>query len=125
MNNDEFLKLRKIWYQKLKEDGFKDIEYTNWKDGSSGNLLKGFGHMDAIRFYRYDKRRYYQVLSQYANDLEEADHPDAAVVRLHADGLSRAKISKQLGIKEWRINRIVKAAAEDAISSYQASDDPA
>lgn len=142
----KFLELRKKWYKKLKADGFEDIEYHDWGDGGkSGNLLAGFGHMDAVRYYSQDEADYYYRCGQYlqhllnkANLLNVRREPqevrdqywtDYRVWKLHSDGLSATRIARELkmGIKTVRkiVDRIGTAMRENPeMTGEQEKDDP-
>mgnify|MGYP001166800900 CR=1 FL=1 len=114
----EFLKLRREFYEKLKDDGFKDIEITDWSTGESGNLLRGFGHMDAVRRWTPDKERYYQLARQKAHKLRSRKYSkeDRKVWRLHAEGESFRGIERRTGVPRGRVSRIVKRIAEEMLS---------
>lgn len=114
----EFLKLRREYYEKLKDDGFTDIEITDWSTGESGNLLRGFGHMDAVRRWTPDKERYYQLARQKAHKLRSRKYSkeDRKVWRLHAEGESFRGIERRTGVPRGRVSRIVKRIAEEMLS---------
>lgn len=114
----EFLKLRRKYYEKLKDDGFTDIEITDWSTGESGNLLRGFGHMDAVRRWTPDKERYYQLARQKAHKLRSRKYSkeDRKVWRLHAEGESFRGIERRTGVPRGRVSRIVKRIAEEMLS---------
>lgn len=61
----EFLALRKEWYEKLKESGFKDIENIRWKDGESMECLNGMSQMDLCRGYTPEQQRYFELAKQW------------------------------------------------------------
>lgn len=137
----DFLKLRREWYKKLKDEGFDDIEYTNWQDGSSGNLLGGQGVKswadmsgvrlgdDVIRLSDKDKpkdrvegtiqrvqaqQRYYELAGQFVWDLEERGIPEEhlEIWRQHADGVSNWEIHRRMGLDRHRIGNIIHKYAD-------------
>lgn len=99
-----FKRLRDEWYQKLKENGFTDIEDTR----SAVERLKTWDSS-----YFADKRRplivrqaqeeyYYEATHLLATHKEEFTPVTFEVWRLHADGLSCRTIAQalnQCGIK--------------------------
>ena len=114
----EFLKLRKQYYTKLQEAGFKDIEITDWKTGESGNLLRGFGHMDAVRRWTPDRERYYQLARQKGHRLRSRKYSkeDRQVWRMHATGESFRGIERRTGVPRGRVSRIVKRIEQEMLS---------
>jgi hypothetical protein len=119
----EFLRLRKEYYEKLKEDGFKDIEITDWSTGESGNLLRGFGHMDAVRRWTPDKERYYQLARQMAQRLSHRryDKDERRVWRLHSEGTSFRAIERETGISRGRVSRVVKQIEKEMLDGEKGS----
>lgn len=117
----EFLALRRKYYEKLKEEGFEDIEITDWSTGDSGNLLRGFGHMDAIRRYTPDKERYYQLARQMIHTLKARRAPkeERKVWELHAEGVSFRAIERRLGISRNRVSKIVKRIEREMLDDEQ------
>ena len=113
----EFLELRKKYYGKLKTAGFKDIEITDWSDGASGNLLMGFGHMDAVRRWTPQAQRYYELARQKANDMRSRKYSkdDRVIWRLHAEGVSFRGIERKTGISRARVSRTVKRIAQEIL----------
>ncbi len=114
----EFLKLRKESYAKLAEAGFKDIEITDWKTGESGNLLRGFGHMDAVRRWTPDRERYYQLARQKGHKLRARKYSkeDRQVWRMHAEGQSFRGIERSTGVPRGRVSRIVKRIEQEMLN---------
>ena len=117
----EFLRLRKKYYDKLKAGGFRDIEITDWSDGESGNLLLGFGHMDAVRRWTPEAQRYYELARQKANDMRSRKYSkDARVIwRLHATGASFRAIERKTGIPRARVSRVVKRIAREILPNAE------
>ena len=120
---EEFLKQRKEYYDKLKKEGFRDIEITDWSTGDSGNLLMGFGHMDAVRRYTPEDQRYYELARQKAQNLRSRKYTkdDRIVWRLHAQGTSFRAIERETGIPRSRVSRIVKRIAKEILPNGEKS----
>ena len=117
----KFLALRKKYYAKLKKAGFEDIEITDWSTGDSGNLLRGFGHMDAVRRWTPDKERYYQLARQMNFTLAERKYPkeERKIWGLHAEGVSFRAIERRLGVPRNRVSRIVRRIEKEMISEQE------
>lgn len=106
----EFLKLREEWYGKLKKKGFKDIEYTDWEDGSSGNLLAGYGHMDAVRFYSQDVTDYFYRANQYLREVRRhwgVGSPEHVAWKIHSRCGPLREVKEALGVSMKEAKRIV------------------
>ena len=109
-DSPEFLAERKKWYEKLEAKGFKDIEYTNWEDGSSGNLLSGYGHMDAVRFYSQDVADYFYRAAHYLKDVKRhwgSKSLEYRAWKIHSRGGSLKEIKDELGVSMPVVKRIV------------------
>ncbi len=115
----EFLELRKEFYTRLKESGFRDIENTDWSTGDSGNLLNGFGHMDAVRRWSPESQRYYELARQKAHNMRSHRYTkdERVVWRLHAQGVSFRAIERKTGIPRARVSRTVKRIAKEILPS--------
>jgi hypothetical protein len=121
----DFLELRRKYYQKLKDKGFRDIENIDWSTGDSGNLLNGFGHMDAVRRWSHESQRYYELARQKAKDLRSRIYSkdDRKVWRLHAEGHSFRAIERDTGIPRARVSRIVKRIAKEILPHVRNEED--
>ncbi|HEY6019980.1 MAG TPA: hypothetical protein VIY48_08775 [Candidatus Paceibacterota bacterium] len=111
-NTPEFLVERKKWYDKLKADGYNDIEFIDWSDGSSGNLLNGFGLMDAYRQWSPDKQRYFELATHHARYVRRKHHASSfeyQAWKRHANGKSNRVIAEELNVPRRRVAMLVKA----------------
>lgn len=105
IGDDEFKVLQKEWYQRLKEDGFKDIETM----GNRGMRLKH----EHRRFFRTrsdrDRDMWQQVFidakTEYFLRLTQKVHDpatifkremDRIVMTMHSDGFNKVQISRFL-----------------------------
>lgn len=129
----EFLALRKKWYDKLAKAGFEDIEYIDWRTGESGNLLKGFGHMDAVKHYTPEHERYYELARQHLWRLR--NRRKAALQRrkkggkgkeplpqkyieawkLHSEGYGMSHIMRELGITRYKLKKFLRQEIENML----------
>lgn len=107
---EEFLKLRKKWYDKLARSGFKDIEHISWKDGQSMPVLSGFSHMDAVRYFREDKADFYYLAVHEQHFVNRTYGPkswQAKAWALYADGKGIAKCAKEVSRPVGQVTRFV------------------
>lgn len=123
--SEDFLKLRREYYKKLKDKGFRDIENIDWSTGDSGNLLNGFGHMDAVRRWSPESQRYYELARQKANDMRSRKYSkdDRKIWRLHAEGHSFRAIERTTGIPRARVSRTVKRIAKEILPNVRNEED--
>ena len=117
----EFLALRREYYARLKADGFRDIENIDWKTGDSGNLLNGFGHMDAVRRWSPESQRYYELARQKAATIRgpKYNKDERRIWRMHAKGKSFRAIERETGIPRARVSRTVKRIAKEILPRAQ------
>lgn len=103
----EFKALQSLWYSKLKESGFEDIEDAQKK----GEPLKRW---DSTQFQRerarhsFDsKQTYYDragtLLETYAFESEL----DRQIWAMHSEGEAIRKIAKALDLKIWFVHRTI------------------
>lgn len=117
---EEFRKLQNEWYDKLKEDGFQDIEYTDRKTGEVGNVLLGFSAMDAVRGYTQEKRDFFYRASQYLTNVRRSygwTSPEARVWKVYSNGGSLKQIRLETGIGSMKAKRIIRELREAMFNS--------
>lgn len=89
-----FLALQKAWYQRLKDDGFSDIEHP------SGTSLKRPTGADSK--YRQDtttregKEAYFRLMAHLVNQEKFVKEIDQVVMTLHANGAKIVDIQSAL-----------------------------
>lgn len=114
----EFLALRKEWYKKLKDSGFKDIEHTDWETGESGNLMNGFSLMDAYRQYTPEQDRYFQLAVQYRRNVYQRKYMGyledwhVKAWTLHSNGKSYRQIQEELGVHRRHVSKYIQEEAK-------------
>ncbi len=119
MTPAEFKKLQKLWYDKLKKDGFEDIEW------------EGEGAMPVDRFYprAFDSMHsvqisaiedYFSMARQFLLEHDFKDEREKVIWGHHSEGLSARSIEAELkksnlkGKKTWihdtvaRLDKIMK-----------------
>jgi len=97
---DDFKTLRSQWYDRLKQEGFVDVE------SSRGNLKQYDRRV--IKFEDRDQiAQFFNFILQYIqeNDLNEEDK---RILEMHALGHYHTEISKQTGIQLWKVKMIIK-----------------
>lgn len=100
---EEFINLQDEWYDKLKDEGFDDIEYMS----KTGSLVKRPGGqvMGKLINSRGDAE-YYRRAKMHSHHLKRANMVDTYVWNNHADGLSVRKIASQYNEDHPRRARI-------------------
>jgi hypothetical protein len=125
IQSDEFKELQKHWYQRLKDDGFKDIEYVYHNESSVIRRSKEVYRRCTDATDIQTKEDYFRLLSQSVNNDEtifrsevdkyvltrysEGARTTAIVQELKALGMSRDRRNVLRIIrkyeKEWKIRR--------------------
>lgn len=103
IDEDDLKVLKKIWYKKLKDSGFQDIEDIN----SPRELLKTWHSNYFMRKYTPDefeaKASYYRRCSHFLYDYSFDSDRERLVWELHSEGLSFRDIAKRLW--RYRLNK--------------------
>lgn len=91
----EFNILKKIWDEKLKESGFKDIEYK------SGSIASGVpsslrGATSNLRAKVESTEEYYRMTYHFLNDHKFESELEKVIWEYYTNGLSYRSISKIL-----------------------------
>lgn len=92
----EFKVLEDLWYKKLKQSGFDDIEPgPRYLKYSIESILTRKYNLD--RKLEYKKREeYFRIAGQFLYEYEFKDEISKIVWELHSEGSSIRKISKRL-----------------------------
>lgn len=96
--SNEFKKLKKLWYQKLKEIGFEDVEQN--PDSNKEPYLKEWhshyfqGRHNPAGFLI--QREYYYRASQFLNSYNFESELERNIWALHANGKSYRQITIEL-----------------------------
>lgn len=119
MTPNDLVKLKKEWYAKLEEDGFKDLEYfdsnmepRDWMKGTSKFIMtipsmdeQSFVHEPSLVYQTtYD---YYHAAQSSSADKDFADDSHKQIWELYASGLSLRKIAKIVGFSHPKVLRIL------------------
>lgn len=97
--------LQKIWYKKLKDSGFNDIEDTN----SPKEFLKTWHSSYFISRYTTEsferKESYYRLCSHFLWDYSFQSNLEREIWRLHSEGMSLRDIAKSLRSQRIKLNK--------------------
>lgn len=114
MKSKEYIALQKEWYEKLKREGFDDLEYF-YDNGEAREWLKGtskFVSMETEEVHNpsltYDNTLDYylkvdKILETTLFDSEEHKY----IFTLHTEGLSLRKIAKLVNFSHPKVLRII------------------
>lgn len=94
LSPEEFKDLQEFWYNRLKEEGFKDIEKV-------GEMRKASSLYRGIEFELIDqKERYFALMGHAVNDQETGfrSEIDRHIMTRHADGARIRVIVDELAI---------------------------
>lgn len=110
----EYERVRDVWYKRLKDEGFVDIEHS---DGSiNSGVPRGISGQDPE--LRELTEEYYNMATQFLNDHEFESELDKVIWEYHTNGLSPRNIAKVLNdakvikigfVKIWRIIKNLEA----------------
>lgn len=98
----KYEKLRNIWYKKLKDDGFNDIEHRDdslkrWTE----DLVSYYDNIDLWRA----KETYYQLSDKFLSEHEFKNNLEKTIWEYHANGISVREIAETLKkLKVIKIN---------------------
>ena len=97
-----YVELKEIWYAKLKEAGFDDIEQDEYK-------LKMWSNRVYIEnpnpVQREAKETYYILASRFLHDYKFKNQKDKIIWEYHANGISMRNIVKILEDVKIKTNR--------------------
>src|ERR1700677_4499612 len=105
-NQNEYEKLKKVWYTKLKESGFHDIE-TKDDNLSGGTTNWRFNSKFTSRYSHQSKQEYYYQANQFLSRFNFDSELHKSIWAYHVEGLSIAeivKILKSLGKYNYKRN---------------------
>lgn len=90
-----FEELEKYWYDRLKKEGFKDIEK---KVGNERVLIQRASNVyrQATEVERENKRSYYELISSHVQHEQFTDPTDELIMCRRAEGITIKEISAEL-----------------------------
>lgn len=101
----DFFDLRALWYKKLKEDGFDDIETFRGHTSKLRSWHSVYFHLrhDAEDFGFQEE--YYRRASIFLEDYAFASHLEEEIWRYHQGGFSVRDTAKDLQAMGFKINK--------------------
>jgi len=115
----DFKKLQDDWSKKLKESGFKDIEYNDnlLVGGSASNKLN---HNFSLERYQ-NRETYYRLAGQFLHFYKFEDAEEKEIWRLHSEGVSYREIPKKLNISYSKdtIHKKIKKLAKLMLAEHK------
>lgn len=117
--NLDFKKLQKEWYDKLKAEGFKDIE-----NGRESNTVWQDAHVVNNGKYNrfYTNIDYYRSAGIFLHHYSFESPTDRAVWELHTNGASFRDIAVKLKCKTHVVLKIVHSL-RDKMSTFEVEDE--
>lgn len=108
----ELKELQKVWYAKLKEHGFKDLEdsegrlkvYSATPSGPQGVRSAAEAEM---------RKNYYREASMAVYDHRFSHKLDKTVWALHAEGHTISFIQDNLGLSRGKVQRMINRLKRD------------
>lgn len=94
-SSNEYQKLKKVWYAKLKESGFNDIE-TKDENLRGGSSNWRFNSKFTTRYSHKSKEEYTYQATQFLNRFTFDSEMHRAIWAYHVEGLSMDEITKIL-----------------------------
>lgn len=93
LSQDEFQKLQTYWYERLKSDGFKDIERFE-----NGQWITVDTEAQKFRYYNVDKELYFSLIGHIVNDEKTVfrNDTDKYILTRYSQGAHIKTIVKEL-----------------------------
>lgn len=107
MNDDAFLKLQRKWYERLRKEGFEDIE-TLLPNGQMGQLLKNKGNITRVQSDYASIQYDYFALARRFGQHSKLSQQERSTWNLYANGMTIRKIGKELGKSASSVYRLIK-----------------
>lgn len=102
-----FKDLQVLWYQKLKDAGFEDIENTRIEGAP---LVYYHSHRFATAYnplFFSQRQEYYRLAGIFLYHHEFDSSTERSIWELHSEGLSIAKIAIRLKVKAYVAHRAI------------------
>ena len=127
MSNKDFAKLQKIWYKKLADSGFQEIEANNGgqlKWSSSSQSARNLARTSLVS--QDNKRQYYRLAGFFLHEYAFDSQTDKFIWSKHAEGVSVRNISallKSMGMKTYTssasVCRIIDRLKKEMFKKYK------
>lgn len=124
----EFLKQRWAWYDRLKSEGFNDIEFHMRGSGNTMPMLNGMNTTDMQKMHgRWggSKVEYYRLAEQHLRRMAREYGKKSwqyKAWKIHSEGYGLRTIASRLGIPSGDVLRLINAEKSRIIKKQQVDD---
>jgi len=122
MSPQDLKTLQKIWYNKLKDTGFNDLETADY-NGNLDGLLNNKGSQALSRIakaFNREQETYFRRLTNFVthNPNWAGNKTHNLISRLYINGVSYRKMLPQLGVKlsVWSVHKVIKRLKSLAVT---------
>lgn len=111
----DFKKLQREWYDKLQDEGFTDIESTEWK-------LKRY---DSHYFSQLETgkiqttQEYYSRCEKFLKRRRWKYKSDRVIWKYHSQGWTEQRIGDKLGVHKSTVSKILKRLREEMVETWK------
>jgi hypothetical protein len=109
---EKFLELRLQWYQKLKDEGFKDIEDLKGRLERQDRRTIAFQNRESIR-------RFFMQLSAYLDSKPNISPLEYDILKLYADGIRVIRIALLVKKHKATVHRVIKSYKMGRLFPYK------
>lgn len=99
LSQSQFAKLQKEWYDKLADDGFKDLEWVDHKTGKGQNSDWLRGSLIGGKKYHAGRAIYYQLADNYLTHCKSLRGYNRFIWKRHAAGETYSEILDAVSAK--------------------------
>jgi len=122
--SESFKKLKAHWYQRLKDEGFEDIETD---ENASGTIALKVWHSEHFqkpsrqpeRFE--EKRDYYILATQFLESFEFQTHLQRRIWTFHAHGFSLRAIGRFVGKDKDHVHGVVRSLKTQMMGAHESN----
>lgn len=108
--DENFKRIQKQWYQKLKDDGFKDIEEES--NGRYGDLIKLESSVFRYKRNMASTQVYFSRAFSFLNSYRFKNPVHKYIWELHCHGFTERKIAEHVIYKKSMVHAIISKLAE-------------
>lgn len=104
-SNNDYKKLKEIWYKKLAKSGFEDIELDE-NTLKKGTRSSEFARPRSVKSWR-SKEAYYYMATHFLHEHTFTSSLERAIWEYHSNGISGRDIARLLtSVRSKKINRM-------------------
>src|SRR5690606_10178631 len=107
----EFVQLRDEWYEKLRESGFDDIEYSSGAIRTDTKLIERMSRGDG-------NAEFYRRVSCFLHEFKWASETEEHIWELYSEGVPYRDIAERLGVHYVAIFRFIKRVLDGPFRDY-------